>query len=263
MFTNLTDWVSSGKPIASGIIILIGIVLWLIIRKAFNSVIKMTEERDGRKNQTLRTTKNIVKLCVVVVVILALFQANGINVTTLITSLGIAGAVIGFAAQEALKDIFMGIHITSDDFFKVGDVIKFRDYTGEVQKFTLRTTRIEDIRTHSIISISNRNLDVVEVISRLVDLKLNLPYYVNHKEIHAALQEITENLPKVVEGVESSVYKGTSDFNDSSVTYIIGIYVDPQNMPQLRRDALMEIQKELAERGIEFPYPQVDVHMVE
>ena len=255
------QWLSSGKLIGSIIIIIIAVIVWLIIRKAFNKGIEFTEQRDGRRNVTARMVKRIIKGVIIVVVILGLFQANDINVTSLITSLGIAGAVVGFAAQEFLKDMFMGIHITSDSFFQVGDVIKYKDYIGVVEKFTLQTTQIRDLYTRSFVSISNRNLDIVEVMSGMIDLRIGLSYDEDFEKIHRVMEGLAAKLPERVEGITSSIYKGTSEFNDSSINYMLSINMDPKQMPQLRRNVLMEIQREFRENDITFPFPQLDIHM--
>ena len=258
---NFQDWLNSGGLTSSLIIIGCAIVAWMVIKRAFNQIINYTENRDGKRNGSVRTAKRLVKYGIIVVVVLALFQVNGINVTSLIASLGITGAVIGFAAQEYLKDFFMGVHISSDTFFKVGDVIKFRDHIGVVTAFTMKTTKIKDIYTRNIISISNRNLDVVEVMSNMVDLRIGLSYNEDPERIHAVMKELAKKLPERVEGVEDSIYKGTSEFNDSTVNYMISVFMDPEKVPQLQRNVLMEIQREFASEGIEFPFPQLDVHV--
>ena len=255
------EYIISGKLIASAIIVGVAIVAWILIRKAFNKIIARAEERDGRRNNTIRTVKAIIKYALIVIVVLALFQANGINITSLITSLGIASAVIGFAAQEFLRDIFMGIHITSDSFFKVGDVIKYGDYIGVVQKFTLQTTQIRDIYTRNIVSISNRNLHIAEVMSGVVDLRIGLSYDEDFEKIHRVMKDLARTLPERVEGIKESVYKGTSEFNDSTINYMLSITMDPRKVPQLRRNVLMELQREFRDNDIVFPYPQLDVHM--
>lgn len=254
------EWLTSGKLIASVIIIVAAVVLWQIIKRAFNKAIAYTEERDGRTNQTARGVKRIIKYAIIIIVALALFQANGINVTSLITSLGIASAVIGFAAQEFLKDIFMGIHITTDNFYKVGDVLKYKDYIGVVQKFTMQTTQIKDIYTRNIINISNRNLDIAEVMSGMVDLRIGLSYNEDFEKVHRVMEELARTLPARVEGITESIYKGTSEFNESTINYMISIFMEPAKVPQLRRNVLMEIQKEFRKNDIVFPFPQLDVH---
>jgi len=257
------DWLMTGKLIASIVIIGTALIVWFVIRKAFNRAIGYTEQRDGRRNNTARTVKRIIKYAIIVVVVLALFQVNGINVTSLITSLGIAGAVIGFAAQEFLKDMFMGIHISSDSFFKVGDVIKYKDYIGVVQKYTLQTTQIKDLYTRNIVNISNRNLDVVEVMSGMIDLRIGLSYTEDFEKIHRVMENLAKTLPERVPGITQSIYKGTSEFNESTINYMLSIFMDPMQMPQLRRNVLMEIQREFRANDIEFPFPQLDVHFDE
>ena len=169
--------------------------------------------------------------------------------------------MVGFAAQEFIRDLFMGLHITTDDFFKVGDVIKYGDHIGVVKKFTLHSTQIEDLYTKNIISISNRNLDATEVVSGQINLYIGLSYTEDFEKIHKVMQALAEQLPQRIEGVSDAIYKGTSEFSDSNIKYLLTVIMDPRQIPLLSVRTMTEIQREFRKAGIEIPYPQLDVHL--
>ncbi|MGX8703846.1 MAG: mechanosensitive ion channel family protein [bacterium] len=259
---DLGKWLGehTGTLIVSGILVVVAMTAWWFIKQAFNRYIAFTEERDGKRNNAARTVKRIVKYVLFFIVFLTVLQVNGINLTSIITSLGLVGAVVGFTAQEVMKDFLMGLRITSEDIFKVGDVIKYGNNIGVVTKFTLLTTHIRDIYTRSILCVSNRKLEVVEVIAGMVDLRIGLSYTEDFEKVHKVMEQLASTMTERVPGITESLYKGTSEFNESSVNYMLTVFMDPTQMPQLRRNVLMEIQREFKKNDIIFPYPQLDVH---
>lgn len=259
---ELGQWFEShsGTLIASAVLVVAAVVVWFFIKKAFNTFITFSEQRDGKRNNFARSAKRVVKYIIILIVVITVLQVNGINLTSLIASLGLAGAVVGFAAQEVMKDFLMGSRITSEAIFQVGDVIKYDGHIGVVTKFTMLTTHIRDIYTRSVLCVSNRKLDVVEVIAGMVDLRIGLSYNEDFEKIHGVMENLAKTLPERVPGITESIYKGTSEFNSSTINYMLSIFMDPTQMPQLRRNVLMEIQREFRKNDIRFPFPQLDVH---
>ena len=159
---KLLDWVKSSAPIVSVLVIVAAFLLWKIIAKIFS-------QRDSMSNSqrtTITVVRNILKYLLIVLVILIVLQINNVKVGSLLAGLGIVGAVIGLALQDIIKDTIMGLHIISDSFFSVGDVIRVDDKEGIVRSFTLRTTKIELLTTHDIYIVCNRNIDRASVSSR-------------------------------------------------------------------------------------------------
>jgi small-conductance mechanosensitive channel len=63
----------------------------------------------------------------------------------LLAGAGLAGLVVGFGAQNMIRDFLAGISMLVEDQFGVGDWIQVDDSAGEVEQVGLRTTRIRDI----------------------------------------------------------------------------------------------------------------------
>ena len=82
-------------------------------------------------------------LCVIIidgVLTLAVLQQAGVSISSLITTSAFLTAVIGFAAQEPLKDMFGGLGLQLDQPFKEGDWIQIGELKGQVVSLTLMNT---------------------------------------------------------------------------------------------------------------------------
>lgn len=66
----------------------------------------------------------------------------GVDVTGLVTGLGVAGLTVGFAARDALSNIISGLFIFWDRPFVIGDLVDVDGRYGRVEAITLRSTRV-------------------------------------------------------------------------------------------------------------------------
>ena len=203
--------------------------------------------------------KSMVAGMLSIITVLMVLQIYGINVNSMLAGVGIASIVIGFALQDSLKDIIRGFVIVSDDYFEIGDVISYGTNIGPVISISLLTTKLQDINTMNIVSIANRNIDKVEVVSGYVYIPVMLPYNVKVEKAEAALKAAVQKLKKH-EGIDSAVYQGVSDLLNSSRNHQLYITCDPANQLQIRRDALKIIIETLHENKIDIAHEQLDVH---
>ena len=214
---------------------------------------------DKKKRTYMRMVKSIICTLLIIIIILIILEALGVNVTSMLASVGVASVIIGFALQDALKDIIRGIEIISSNYYDIGDVIKFGDNLGEVQSITLRTTKIQDINTNNIVSIANRNIDKVEVDTGYIYIPVPLPFDLKIEKADEVMKEITKNLGKT-DLVNSANYQGLAKIDTSSFNYQVVITCDPINRLQARRNTLHTIVKTLEENKIVIPYSQLDIH---
>ena len=214
---------------------------------------------NKRKHTYIRMVKSLICTLLAVIIILIILEAFGVNVTSMLASVGVASVIIGFALQDALKDIIRGIEIITSNYYDIGDVIVFGSNVGVVQNITLRTTRIQDINSNNIVSIANRNIDKVEVDTGYIYIKVPLPYELKIAKADAVMSEIVKRLGKA-DLITSAAYQGLSTINDSSLDYQVVFTCEPTNRLQARRNALHIIVETLEEAKISIPYTQLDLH---
>ncbi|HEY0780717.1 MAG TPA: mechanosensitive ion channel domain-containing protein [Gemmatirosa sp.] len=114
-------------------------------------------EHDKAALTSLNLLGVIARITLWVVLILLGLDALGINVTALITGLGVAGVAVALAVQSTLGDLLASLAIALDKPFVVGDFIVVDQYMGTVESVGLKTTRIRSISGEQII-IANAEL---------------------------------------------------------------------------------------------------------
>ena len=243
------------------IVVALSLLIYRITTKILtNKEKKASKILSSKKNKTIiRMFKSIVAGTLGVITVLMVLQIYGVNVTSMLAGVGIASIVIGFALQDSLKDIIRGFVIISDDYYKIGDVIKFGDNIGPVTSVSLLTTKIQDINTNNIVSIANRNIDKVEIDPGYVYIPIPLPYELKVAKAEEAMDDIIKKL-RHHSGITSADYQGINQISPSSLDYQIVITCDPANKPQMRRDCLHIIITTLEDHKLSIPYNQLDLH---
>ena len=262
-FEKLVDdnpWILN--VINSLITILIAIIVYLIISKFFINKFEKTYHKriKSKKSDTyIKLFKSVIRYLFIFVSLFIILKINGVNITAMATGVGVFGIIFGFAIQDALKDVIKGFDIITDSYYQVGDIVRIDKYTGKVLAIGIKTTKLEDIFEKNIVSISNRNIEKVEVLSHMINIDIPLPYDLSLKEAESTIKYITNQISKI-EKVESVEYRGVNEFADSSIKYQIKVYCPPIDKVQTRRDSLTCILRCLEEKNISIPFTQIDIH---
>ena len=244
------------------IVISLSILLYLFLSNVFMKRIEDKVEKlfkSKKSNTYFRLFRSANRYLYIIIILFILLKINGVNISSMVTGVGIVGIIFMFTIQDALKDVIKGFDIIADSYYKVGDVVRIGKYTGLVIAIGIKTTKLEDIYEKNIVSISNRNIEQVEVLSHMINIDIPLPYDLSTKKAETTLEYIVEHI-KAIKAVEKVDYLGINEFADSSLKYHIKVYCKPINKVQTRRDSLTTIIKCLEDKKIKIPFNQIDIH---
>jgi small-conductance mechanosensitive channel len=211
-----------------------------------------------------RMTINVVAIAARVVlwsiVLLLILDNLGINVTALVTGLGIGGIAIALAVQNILGDLFAALSIVLDKPFVVGDAINVGDASGTVENIGLKSTRLRSDSGEMII-ISNGDLLKSRIRNyrgqekRLVILRLGISYGTPAEKL-ARVPEIIRSAAER----EKSVKFDRSNFTSFGIFALVTesvysvyklSYAEYMNAQQRIN---LEIYRKLSEEGIEIAH---------
>ena len=260
-YLDLLNKILANNIVKSAIVIIASLIIYKIIS---SMLIKSENKRNlrkvGQKDKTyIRLIRNFMKYAFFILVLFIILQINGIDVSSMIAGVGVLSIIIGFIVQDAFKDIIRGIDIISDNYFSVGDVVKYGEIEGKVLMVGLKTTKVQDVRTSNVVSIANRNIEQVEVISKDLYINIPMPYEVKIDKAEQAIKEILEEISKD-ERIGEYIYKGVNKLADSNIDYLICVKCNPIEKLPVRRDILRTILIVLNKNKIEIPYQQIDIH---
>ena len=204
--------------------IIIYIVVYFIITKALKIMLR-TKDKNYKKRETIyRFIKNILKILVLILIILTILAFLGFNVGGFVAGLGLAGAVMGLAFQDFIKDIITGITIITEDYFSIGDVIEVDGFKGTVLNITLRTTKIK-----------KWDGPVLIINNKLISKVINSSMY-NSFGVVDVLVDIEEDMEKITHVLEKNLdkFNKTLDKNIVDKPSILGITKVDTNYKSIR-----------------------------
>ena len=150
---------------------------------------------------------NIVKILIGVVIVLVVLSRMGVDLTGLVTSLGIGGVLIGFTAKDTLTNFFDSIRLVSEQAFSLGDWIETEDVEGFVVEIGLAATRIRTF-DNALVTIPNSRLAnspihnwSARLVGRRIKFNLRLKYTYDTAEIGrvlTAIRNMLEHHPGIV-----------------------------------------------------------------
>ena len=99
--------------------------------------------------------QTVSRVVVLVVGILVLLSTLGVQITPILTTLGIGGVAVALALQDTLSNLFAGIHLLADSPLRVGDHVKVgSNVEGFVIDVGWRSTRIRAL-SNDIVVVPN------------------------------------------------------------------------------------------------------------
>lgn len=245
------------------IYIAIGIIINMIVSKIVAKITKKGDNsRDKRKTTIINLVKSIIKYLILIIVVLGILDAYGVNTTSIIASLGIAAAVIGLAFQDILKDFLAGITIIFDNKYAVGDIIEINGFTGTVISLGLRTTKIKAF-TGEVKCIGNSSFnEVINYNLAEADLfiKLNVAYDTKIDKLEKVLESLRKDI-LAIENVKDYKLLGVDALGDSSIVYIIDVTCKAGAGAGIKRKVLRLIKDTFDKEKINIPYQTLDVNI--
>lgn len=211
------------------------------------------------KRMTVSFAKN---LTIFIGILFALSQL-GISIGPLLTGLGIAGFIIGFALQDTLSNFASGMMILLYRPFDVGDIVEGGGVSGKVDRMSLVNTTFKTF-DNQVIIVPN-NLIWQQVVTNLtaqktrrVDLTFGISYGDDIDKAKTILREVVDNYEACLKDPEPNIR--VAALGESSVDLICRPWVRTDDYWDTYWDLTEIVKKRFDEEGITIPFPQRDVH---
>ena len=212
-------------------------------------------------------TAKVMKIVVGLVGFIIILDHFGINIGSLLVSLGVGSLAVALAAQDTLANMIAGFVILVDRPFRVGDRIELQSgLVGDVQEIGLRSTKLLNY-DHNLIIIPNSDLVKSPLINYAypfspmrVVLKVGVAYGTKPEKVRAILLDLASAHPEVLKDPPPEVF--FTALGDSSLEFTMMLRVGDFSKRFKTETALREqAYNAFAREGIEIPFPQRVVHM--
>lgn len=255
-----------------GLKILLAIAIYVVgawlIRKT-KKIIASAFAKKGTDSTLSSFIQSFVTALLWVVLILAMVGTLGINTTSIAALLAAGGMAIGMAMSGTVQNFAGGLMLLAFKPFKVGEFIETQGYFGRVSAISIVHTKIVTTDNREITipngAISNGNIDNYSCRNpHRLSVKFNVPYGTDIDKVRELLLETVKDQPKIL-NKETPGAKNPkmylNDLQDSSIQLKLRVWVMAPDYKKVSYWLNERIYKLLPENGINFPFPQVDVHL--
>ena len=248
--------------------IFLALLIYMVGRFVTRWILRIMDRSFERRDveTSLRSfLRSVVKAVMTILVILASVQTLGINTTSFLAIFASAGLAVGMALSGTLQNFAGGVILLLLRPYRVGDYITAQGQSGTVKNIGLFSTQLST-GDNRIIYVPNSAIstDIVDNYSqatkRRVDWNISIRYgddiNVAREAILAMLAADKRTLKEPAEPIVA-----VKELGDSAVILLVRCWTANTDYWGLFWDMNEKMYKELPKKGINFPFPQLDVHI--
>ncbi len=253
--------ITNGPKLGGGIIILI---VGFIAARFLGNMVQGWLERKQMEPPVRMLITRVIRLMVVAFALVIALGTCGIDITPLVTMLGVAGVGIGLALQGVLSNLVAGLLIIFTKPFRVGEYIEIIGCSGQVSVVDLFTTVLAH-PDRSRVVIPNRKI-IGEVLHnygniRQHDIRVGVAYSTNLPAAIALINELLARSPHVLKDVPPVVVVGT--FADSSIEILIKPWSSVNDFGNASAAIKLAVVEAFRARNVEIPFPQREIRILQ
>lgn len=252
--------------------ILIRDTLGRLVRRIIRGHKYDTKAEEHQREETLvrvfRTLSATALWTIGTIVILAELH---VHFAALLTGAGLIGVIVGFGAQNILKDYLAGIFVIVENQYRVGDIVSMTagvstPVSGVVEDISIRATRLRDMDGNLHI-VPNGSAGIITNLSykfAQVNIDINVSYDTDIDKVEAIINAIGQEMAdeetweqKIVEPI---TFLRIDKFGDSAITVKALGKVKPAAQWDVAGAFRRRLKRAFEKNGIEIGLPQVIVH---
>lgn len=245
------------------------LIVWIIGKKILKALLKVLGKALDRSRLDEGVTKFMLSLSRFagnVVLVIMIIDILGFDTTSFIAVLGSAGIALGMSLQGSLANVAGGILILLFKPFAVGDYIVAGGYEGNVTTIDLLYTKLITIdnKTVTIPNGTLSNSSIVNVASqpqRRLDIQIGIGYSSDLKLAKKLLLDAMNKQSGVL--TDKDIMVVVKSLDDSCVTLETRCWVMTSDYWNVRFALLEGYKETFDDNGIEIPFNQMDVHIVQ
>lgn len=266
MFSNLTGGLrldlSLNTVLRVAVLLLVGLI---VIRILLNLVDRLLER--SKSLVSLRVyIRSVIKVGLWFLLGLMVAGSLGIDVTSIIALLSVAGLAVSLALQNTLSNVAGGIMLLVAKPFQVGDYVEADGVGGTVAAVDLSYTTFTTVDNKEIF-VPNSQLSAAKIVNftalgrRRVDLNFTASYDAPTQTVKGAIMEVVDAIPQVIRDPEPVVW--LSEYQASSIQYVVRVWTASADYWTVYYAIQEGVRESFARRGVEMTYDHLNVHILD
>lgn len=224
----------------------------------------LPKPKSHRVRSVLSIISSLLKYAAGIIILCWGLSIIGVNISTIVASVGILALIIGFSAESLIADVVTGAFMIFENQYNVGDIVEVDAFRGTVTSIGIRTTCITDVGGN--VKIVN-NSAMKNILNRSDKVSCSIsdfcvPYGTDFEQLESRIPELMQSIYEAHTDMMKNPprYLGIQSLADSAVVLRFMVEVNEKDIYTgsrvLNHDLLLGFRR----MGVECPFPQLDVH---
>lgn len=259
-FQKIFGGFSWTKLISAAILLVVCGVLIKLILKATDRMLGRSR-LDKAVHPFIRT---IVKLVLLFTAIMLIAGTLGVDTSSLLALLSVAGLAVSLALQNVLSNMASAVILLTTKPFQIGHFIEMGSVSGTVVKIGAICTDILTLN-NQLVHVPNSEITGSTVTNytasdkRRLEYRITASYDAPVEGVKAALLRAAEHPLRMQEMQPIARVNG---YGESAIEYVLFLWIRPKDYMDVYYDVLENVKREFDAAGIEMTYPHINVHHV-
>ena len=248
------------KLISAAILLVVCGVLIKLILKATDRMLGRSR-LDKAVHPFIRT---IVKLVLLFTAIMLIAGTLGVDTSSLLALLSVAGLAVSLALQNVLSNMASAVILLTTKPFQIGHFIEMGSVSGTVVKIGAICTDILTLN-NQLVHVPNSEITGSTVTNytasdkRRLEYRITASYDAPVEDVKAALLRAAEHPLRMQEMQPIARVNG---YGESAIEYVLFLWIRPKDYMDVYYDVLENVKREFDAAGIEMTYPHINVHHI-
>ncbi len=136
------------KLISGAMVFLVFLVITFLVGLIFS---KLMHQQKKERCNVLILLRRLSRSAIIIFGLITMLGIWGVDVSALVSGLGLTGFALGFAFKDAISSTLAGMLVLLYEPFEIGDVINVCGVQGKVMSIDMRYTTLQDNDTRHLV----------------------------------------------------------------------------------------------------------------
>lgn len=262
-FTGVVEYFKGILP--QLIIAVIVLVIGTIIARILSRIIGKGMKKSNMDNAAQSFLVSVIRIVLYTVVGIMVLSVLNVPMSSIITILGAAGLAASLALQNCLTNLCGGFILLFSKPFSAGDTVELDGTVGTVEAIGVLYTKISTFDGKTILIpngnvTSARLINYTETPTRRVDLTFDISYNADYNLARSLILTAAMENPIILKNPEPVVRMAAH--KESAIAIDVRVWVKNDDYSEVKYTLNEDVKRIFDRSGIEIPYNQLDVHII-
>jgi small-conductance mechanosensitive channel len=247
------------------LVVLLAVALWLSNIASRFLEARITQSRDLTPSIQVLLIK-MLRLGLMVLAVVIVLGAVGINLSALAIFSGAVGVGIGFGLQKIVANFISGVILLADKSVKPGDLVTIGDSSGRISAMNTRYISVaagdgreflipnEDLITQKVVNWTYTDKNT------LLKVNFSTNYDADPRLVCKLAIEAAEASPRATKGKPPNCI--ITEFAEAGMKFTLTFWIsDPDGMDRVKSDVMMTLWDAFKHDDIRVPYPVREIRI--